>query len=220
MAKSGKFGGRVNNSPNYRDREPGRGEKEYLGERLEFGHASGGVKKRLMNEIDDNKYEPVEIIVGDDPAAWGEDFQVHFVEKKRANDRKMLKKYVEIAKRTYDWLKNPQTKLAKTVTSFVEVRASVGMTRRTWLSAEDRSEEFLYYSTLIKELLAARIHYLGVNVQGNQVFKIFSIKNQLPEEFADKKENTNIQRIEVIEVKQGTDKEIKQLQKERKEKRK
>lgn len=216
MAKSGKQksgnAGRVNNDPSYKDRESLDGAGEYLGEDIRMKKGKGGYRKRLANEIDDNAYDSetkVEVI--DDPKLWGKDYQMNYneVASDRGNERyqERLKKYIKIIKRTYDWLR--ESEVGQKMFSLVEVRASIGMSKSVWDNAKESSEEFEYYADLILDVIAARLHHSGVNSQGNQVFKIFSLKNQLPDEFADKKEVNQNQRIEVIQIKQGTEKDVK-----------
>ena len=205
--------GRTNSKDNYRDRASMKGEQEYMGEDVgDLGQGKGADRKRLMNEIDDNAYDAqttLEIV--DDPRAWGEDLQLKFVESVKENYAKNLKKYVRMIKKTYDWIRSDD-ELAQSMTSIVAVRAAIGMSRAIWLHAEGESEEFLHYSNLIKDVVSARISHLGMTDSKGQIFKIFSIKNILPDDYSDKKEVSHNSKIEVIQIGGGGDK--KQIEQE------
>lgn len=207
MAKSGNSS-RINNEDNYRDRDDMKGQQSHKGEDIgDMGVNKGSERKRLVNEIDDNSYvEDTELEVVDDPKYWGADLQVGFADAISENYQKSLKKYVKLIKKTYVWVRD--TELGQTITSIVAVRASIGLDRKTWERAEENSEEFLYYSDLIKDIVGARISHLGMTDSKGQIFKIFSIKNILPSDYADKKEISSHQTIEVIEIGGGSKKEI------------
>jgi hypothetical protein len=206
MAKTGNKG-RINNKDNYKDRPPMKGEQEYMGEDIgNLGMGKGADRKRLVNEIDDNVYDAdTELEIVDDPRFWGEDLQLGFTESIKENYEKNLIKYVKIIKKTYDWLRDD--KIGQAMTSVVAVRSAIGMSRAVWIHAEAESEEFLHYSNLIKDIISARISHLGMTDSKGQIFKIFSIKNILPEDYADKREINNHQIIEVIEIGSGSKKE-------------
>jgi len=203
--------GRINNKGNYRDRDPGDQQPEYMGEDISsINKGKGGAdRRRLMNEIDDNVYDSdTELEIVDDPRFWGEDLQLGFTESIKENYHKNLAKYVKIIKKTYDWVRDD--KIGQAMTSIVGVRASIGMSRSVWIHAEAESAEFLHYSNLIKDIVATRISHLGMTDSKGQIFKIFSIKNILPEDYTDKREINNHQIIEVIEIGSGSKKEIKE----------
>ena len=86
--------GRVNNTDNYRDREPMKREKEYMGEDIgDLGQGKGADRKRLANEIDDNVYEPeTEIEIVDNPKMWPEEFKVSFRDIVSDNYKKNLER--------------------------------------------------------------------------------------------------------------------------------
>lgn len=186
------------------------GKREYYGEEV-MGNGrkvnKGSERVRLMNEIEDNLYdESVEIEVIDDPKLWGRDVQIRFEDTVEKNYKKILKKYVKIVKKAYKWLR--ESKRGQGVTSMVKLRSELGIDYRSWDKAIEASEEFAYYSSLISDVIGARLHDSGINDSGNQVFKIFSLKNHLPHEFMDKKEVSETKRIEVIQIEQVSDEEV------------
>jgi len=210
MTKKTPNAGRINNTDNYRDREPMKREKEYMGEDIgDLGQGKGADRKRLANEIDDNAYDPeTEIEIVDNPKTWPEEFKVTFKDIVSDNYKKNLKKYVKIIKKTYEWLQ--YDKVGKTITSLPSLRSKIGMRKTTWDKACENSEEFEHYSDLIKDILEGRISDSGMNDSRGQIFKIFSIKNLLSEEYQDKKEVHEHKKIEVIEIGGGSAKEIKE----------
>ena len=201
--------GRINNKDRYHDRDDMVGQQDHLGEDIgNMGINKGSERKRLVNEIDDNAYEPnTELEVVDDPKYWGEDLQVGFVESVAENYQKSLKKYIKLIKKTHLWVRDDKP-MGQSMTSIVAVRSAVGLDRKTWEKAEENSEEFAYYPDLIKDIVGARISHLGMTDSKGQIFKIFSIKNILPEDYSDKKEVSSHQTIEVIEIGSGSKKEI------------
>ena len=210
---------RINNSDPYGDRKMNK-EQEILGEDIgKMGEGKGAHRKRLANEIEDNAYiEDVQLEVIDDPRFWGEDLQIRFIESRQEVSKANLKKYLRIIRKAYKWLR--EDKMGKTVTSIVSLRSVIGMTKPIWDKAEEESDEFTHYSLLIKDLVGGRIHDLGVHESKGQIFKIFSIKNLLPDEFADKREfttNKNISLIQVVggskKIKEATEKGKKRLNK-------
>ena len=201
--------GRANNKDSYRKRDDMKGQGEVLGEDISgFGQGKGAYRKRLANEIEDNSYEAnTDFEVSDDPKGWGEDLQLGFIDSLEKNYKKSLKKYEKIIKKTYAWMRSGD-ELGTQVTSLVEVRAAIAMRRVTWEKAEENSEEFAYYAGLIRELCGARIHHLGVTDSKGQVFKIFSIKTHLPDEFKDTP-TVKRERIEVIQIQGGSEQDVK-----------
>ena len=192
---------RINSTDPYGDRESMKGEKEYMGEDVgDLGQGKGSERKRLFNEIDDNAYEEnLDLVVSDDPRHWGEDLQISFKKALYDNYDDNLKKYVKIIKKTYLWVRDEE--LGQEMLSIVAVRAAIGMSRAIWVRAEDNSEEFLYYSTLIRDIVVARLAHLGATESKGQIFKIMSVKSLSPEDYSEKGENVNYQRIEVIQIK-------------------
>ncbi len=199
--------GRLNNSDRYGDKEMN-GQQSHKGEDIgNMGSGKGADRRRLVNEIDDNSYEEdIELEIIDDPEFWSKDLKVGYSDSIKANYEKSLKKYVKLINKTYRWVKDSES--GQKITSIVAVRSSIGMVRKTWELAEQNSEEFAYYSDMIKDIIGARISELGMTDSKGQIFKIFSIKNILPEDYADKKEVNSHQTIEVIEIGGGTQKEI------------
>jgi len=199
MAQSGNKG-RTNTSGQYRDRASMKGDKEVLGEDISnLGKGKGSDRKRLANEIDDNVYDDnVEVIISDDPRGWGGDLQANFVDFVEEGHKETLAKYVRIIKKAYGWLQDSEQ--GKEITSLVELRSYLGIVYRSWVTAEDNSEEFSYYSTLIRELISARVHYLGMTNPTGQIFKIFSLKKQLPDEFGDENGIPVIGRVDAINI--------------------
>ena len=209
MARSGNSG-KGYNADDYRDNDAKAGSRVHLGEDVQMGSKKSMYRKRLVNEIDDNAYEQdLEIEITDDPKHWGKDLQVNFEKKNAENYAKNLKKYVRIIKKLYKWLQEDPD--GQVMTSVVGVRSKIGMVKKTWDLACDNSEEFEYYSDLIREMVGARISDLGMHNSQGQIFKIFSIKNILPDEYADKKEVSTHERIEVIQISQGSKGDIKEL---------
>ena len=207
MAKSGNSS-RTNNADNYRDREDMNRQPELFGEDIsDFGKGKGAYRKRLANEIEDNLYDAETVVeVIDDPSAWGEDLQINFQDAINKNYQKQLAKYLKIIKKTYKWLKESET--GQQMESVVGIRAKIGMSKKIWDTAVENSEEFAWYSTLIYELIGARIHHLGLHDRIGQIFKIHSIKNHLPNEFMDKKEVSTTGRIDVIQVSAGSKEDV------------
>ncbi len=204
-----------------RDRDDMTGQQEYLGEDIgELGQGKGADRKRLANEIDDNAYdEDVVLKVVDDPKMWGRDLQVNFTEDGGEVSKRVLTKYVKIIKKTYHWVRDDST-MGQKMTSIVAVRSAISMTKKVWDTAEEESEEFAYYVSLIKDIIGGRIHDLGIHSGKGQIFKLFSLKNLLPDEFADKREvtrNDNIKLIEIIggskKIKEARSKSKKRLEK-------
>ncbi len=195
--------GRRNNTDNYHDRPSLENSQELLGEDIgQLGKGKGGERKRLANEIEDNMYDPETVVeVSSDPREWGEGFQISFAESKRKDYEVMKKKYIKIIKRSYDWLRDDTQ--GKQVTSVVGLRSQIGMSKYVWDSSVNNSEEFEYYAGMISQLIGGRIHDLGIKEGRGQIFKIFSLKNHLPDDFADKKEVSTHGTIEVIQVGQG-----------------
>ncbi len=199
--------GRVNNDPNYKKRPEGDDPNTHQGEDIFLGKGKGMDKRRLKNEIDDNLYEAETVIeVTDDPAGWGEDLQIGFEDYKRADYKKSLKKYLKVIKKTYKWLKT--TPDGKNIRSAVGLRSIIGMSKNIWDNACENSEEFKYYSDLIYDIIGGRIHELGVTDSKGQVFKIFSMKSHLPEEFSDRKEISTHTKIDIIQIKEGNKDDI------------
>ena len=183
--------------------------KELNGEDLSGTKRSA--KQTLVKEITDNAFqEDVEVEIISDPKTWGETYQVAYLEASLAATKKRSKEFWDkmhrIVKRAYKWVRDAEE--ANKLTSMVQIRAALGINGATWNNYVHKSEEFKHYHDLINELLTSRVISSGINESGNQVFKIFMVKNQLPDEYADKKENINVNKIEVIQIGEGSKEEI------------
>jgi hypothetical protein len=150
--------------------------------------------------------DKVELEVLDDPRYWGKDLQTNFTDTYAKNYQISLKKYIKIIKKTYDWVRDSE--MGRGMVSIVAVRSSIGMSRFIWVTSIENSEEFAYYASMITDIIAARLAELGTYDGKAQIFKIFSIKNILPEDYSDKKEVNLTGRIDVIEIGGGTKAEI------------
>jgi len=187
--------------------------RKYEGNVYKKNNLSGirsDARRRLQEDIDNNEFDAdAEVKVVDDPSAWATQMGMQFshANEERIADGKA--NAMKMANKALNWLRNSPE--GKDIHSMMALRAVMGVPAGTWSLWVHRHKEFEFIHEQIRELIAARVHEKGMRgKEVNPIFAMFSLKNQYSEEFKDKIEPDNVLgRVEVIQISQGTEQDIK-----------